>query len=798
MIFVLTLSTLFKIDMIYDLVLHLIKQGCYNKPGNIVILAAYLGQIPKLRKRLQDVVTIVIDERDAELLEQQGIDQEDTSTVQKVQLSKQVTIRTLDNFQGEEGEVIILSLVRNSGTPFNEDTSSLEYVRGKAPIGFLRSVNRTNVGLSRAKHGLYVFGNAPELAQGSKMWSDVLKEFRSSECLGPRLPIACHRHPDYIQWVDSPGVIPVVSPNGGCCRPCGDVLSCGHICPSLTMLGMLRRDGEMPIPNHELTVAMRTCPSPYAVLSVCGEPCELQTCVPCSEEDTSDSTVDLLGQVCLRDLEDDDTLDSMTITLSCRHVFTVEALDSVTRISDFYERDRYGEWTKAILPNASIRHYRPVCPRCSGSIDSLRYGRVLKCSNHSIIQHNVARTLSNQLSWVEGRLDEIRDRLEEEIIQAVHLLGTANLPTLSEAARRASLERIEIALAAEEDFPTSFEFIENLGKLHGFAPRHTKAWRKAVGAASRPYEIAYGVAAYESDPSAAAYNNWLKRLYENGLKKRGGSTAPTVDPAQQRLQQLATKEAHTRIGHVYPRASDRFTVEAFWVTIEILMNLGLAISEACGQIWQRDVPGANTTPLDYFAEFIFLRASKDAETAYRLAEESKSRNKALICQVLVLQTQYEYALHKCRVAIRDGSLLNRGTRDEYSDMCARSIEHIQVLQTSASREIPHESVPGERDMKAEWIGVYFVHPTQIILEAWNDLARAIQNDVLAWRQGQMDGGQLVIWHRLIQEAAAENRESHTEHFYQCPKGHPYTLGECTTVLGRIWCPECGITIGDSD
>ncbi|KAL5632189.1 hypothetical protein ACGC1H_000258 [Rhizoctonia solani] len=223
----------FEIDMIYDLVLHLIKQGSYNKPGNIVILAAYLGQIPKLRKKLQDVVTIVIDERDAELLEQQTMDQEETGTIQKVQLSKQVIIRTLDNFQGEEGEIIILSLVRNSGTPFNEETSNLEHVKGKAPIGFLRSLNRTNVGLSRAKHGLYIFGNAPELAQGSKMWSDVLKEFHSSECLGPKLPIACYRHPDYVQWIDNPDIIPTVSPNGGCCRPCGEALSCGHICPSL-------------------------------------------------------------------------------------------------------------------------------------------------------------------------------------------------------------------------------------------------------------------------------------------------------------------------------------------------------------------------------------------------------------------------------------------------------------------------------------------------------------------------------------------------------------------------------------
>ncbi|KAF8668071.1 P-loop containing nucleoside triphosphate hydrolase protein [Rhizoctonia solani] len=214
------------VDMIYDLVLHLLKQGCYNKPGNIVILAAYLGQIPKLRKKLEEIVTIVIDERDAELLEQHTMDQEETGIVKEVQLSKQVIIRTLDNFQGEEGEVIILSLIRNSGTPFDKESSSLEHVKGRAPIGFLKSLNRTNVGLSRAKHGLYIFGNAPELAQGSQMWSDVLKELNSSDCLGSKLPIACHRHPDYVQWIDSPGMIPIVSPKEDLFR----VATSAHLC----------------------------------------------------------------------------------------------------------------------------------------------------------------------------------------------------------------------------------------------------------------------------------------------------------------------------------------------------------------------------------------------------------------------------------------------------------------------------------------------------------------------------------------------------------------------------------------
>jgi hypothetical protein len=57
-----------------------------------------------------------------------------------------VILRTVDNFQGEEATIVIVSLVRN--------TSSGSH----GAIGFLKSPNRTNVLLSRAKHGLFMLG----------------------------------------------------------------------------------------------------------------------------------------------------------------------------------------------------------------------------------------------------------------------------------------------------------------------------------------------------------------------------------------------------------------------------------------------------------------------------------------------------------------------------------------------------------------------------------------------------------------------------------------------------------------
>lgn len=63
----------------------------------------------------------------------------------KEQLQKQIRISTIDSFQGQEKESIILSLVRS-----NDD----------GDIGFLKDYRRMNVALTRAKEKLFVIGDS--------------------------------------------------------------------------------------------------------------------------------------------------------------------------------------------------------------------------------------------------------------------------------------------------------------------------------------------------------------------------------------------------------------------------------------------------------------------------------------------------------------------------------------------------------------------------------------------------------------------------------------------------------------
>lgn len=67
---------------------------------------------------------------------------------------KKIKITSVDNFQGEESKIILLSLVRNNP---------------KGNIGFLSIHNRVCVALSRAKEGMYIMGNINLLTRQSQV-----------------------------------------------------------------------------------------------------------------------------------------------------------------------------------------------------------------------------------------------------------------------------------------------------------------------------------------------------------------------------------------------------------------------------------------------------------------------------------------------------------------------------------------------------------------------------------------------------------------------------------------------------
>ncbi|CAH1789707.1 unnamed protein product [Owenia fusiformis] len=126
-----------------------------------------------------------------------------------------VKVCSVDNYQGEENKIIILSLVRS-----NDENK----------IGFLKIENRVCVALSRAKVGFYAIGNMELLANNSPLWKKLTTRMTESGNIGQGLELFCQNHPKDEHICAKNGADFSGAPNGGCMKVCESRLECGHAC----------------------------------------------------------------------------------------------------------------------------------------------------------------------------------------------------------------------------------------------------------------------------------------------------------------------------------------------------------------------------------------------------------------------------------------------------------------------------------------------------------------------------------------------------------------------------------------
>lgn len=173
-------------SFIVELCRYIILQG-YDS-SQVTILTTYSGQLHLIRQLMRDQ-----------------------------HLLNGVRAAVVDNYQGEESDIILLSFVRSND---------------EANIGFLKTSNRINVALSRARKGLYCIGNFDCLAEKSPLWQNLMENLAIQDAVGDKLAIYCQNHSDYKVFVASKNDFSQV-PDGGCIRPCDSRLPCGHSCPSV-------------------------------------------------------------------------------------------------------------------------------------------------------------------------------------------------------------------------------------------------------------------------------------------------------------------------------------------------------------------------------------------------------------------------------------------------------------------------------------------------------------------------------------------------------------------------------------
>ncbi|KAI7969203.1 hypothetical protein EIK77_006108 [Talaromyces pinophilus] len=313
----------YEVEMTTALVNHLVSQGEYGS-DEIAVLTPYLGQLQKLRRRLGASFAITLGDRDQDDLDKAGLQEDEehapTPTAVKGTLLQNLRVATIDNFQGEEASVVVISLVR----------SNLQN-----NCGFLRTSNRINVLLSRAKHGMYIIGNSMT-SMHVPMWADVIDIFKRNENIGTSLELQCPRHPDTLITVSKPDDFPRVSPEGGCDLRCINRLSfCGEICP----------------------------PEKY--------------CQTCGSEEIKNYPVDFIMGDLYKYIDLDD---NPCIFPKCGHFLTMENMDGLMDMGKYYVLDERGKPSRISASSEpfSISDIK-TCASCRGPLRYIaRYGRLVR------------------------------------------------------------------------------------------------------------------------------------------------------------------------------------------------------------------------------------------------------------------------------------------------------------------------------------------------------------------------------------------------------------------------------------
>ncbi|CAI5718792.1 unnamed protein product [Peronospora effusa] len=219
-------SNEYEVAYIVSTLRYLLQQGYHT--SDIAILTPYIGQLMKLRSALRGEFVLELNELDQFEIQRivdnnaafiignaivAGDDEDDSIDegtwnenhaklgATKKELSGVIRAATIDNFQGEEATIILASLVRSSTN-----------VHGRGGIGFLKTPNRINVLLSRAKHAKNVMAMDCLCIANATQITSVLPRIRAHLHYLHPTEVACvradsdlrdvvTRAPSYAMWI---------------------------------------------------------------------------------------------------------------------------------------------------------------------------------------------------------------------------------------------------------------------------------------------------------------------------------------------------------------------------------------------------------------------------------------------------------------------------------------------------------------------------------------------------------------------------------------------------------------------
>ena len=304
-----------EVEITVQLIKYLVRQG--YQVNDIAVLTPYLGQLLALRDALsKERMVVFLSEMDEEEIVKKNVVVDDlvdptakkAPTAAKVALKNTIRLSTVDNFQGEEATIVILSTVR---------------CNKKNSIGFLKNSNRVNVMISRAKHGMIILGSAATVKSTKCLFSSVVKQLKELSLCQDYFALQCVNHGE-VNVISTLKELKEYAMDGGCKKKCDSRLICGHKCD---------RSCHPDDINHYGFQCMSKCIKKHA----CGHPCKklcFETCgicpklvekeLPCGHKGMYKCGEPTTGVKCMQKVQITHSLCDHPLTLQCHQVADAE------------------------------------------------------------------------------------------------------------------------------------------------------------------------------------------------------------------------------------------------------------------------------------------------------------------------------------------------------------------------------------------------------------------------------------------------------------------------------------------
>ncbi|KAL8823199.1 MAG: hypothetical protein Q9191_006082 [Dirinaria sp. TL-2023a] len=744
-----------EVEMTAALVSHLVRQGIYGNE-DIAVLTPYLGQLQKLKHRLRSSFAIVVGDRDLEDLEAKGLEDGDgeetsstTSHVRKTTLLNALRIATVDNFQGEEAKVIIVSLVRSND---------------ERRCGFLKTSNRINVLLSRARHGMYVIGNA-DTARCVPMWDQVITILENDGNIGQSLALCCPRHKETSMEVSEPDDFSILSPEGGCDKKslravlpwnvattANDLAKCaiqelkmatfrwlvmvsarirvvGNIPLAATLAQRLAtakshvvlawsrakfdavtRAAIRSATSH-VSLASRTAPGPAHIEARANSHSSI-VAISALPSSVKDMMVDYIMGSSYGEFDLDE---SPCIIPSCGHILTLESMDGHMDMSKYYtmssetiENPITALKTNSVpFSTADLKN----CPLCRKPLRNInRYGRIVRRAWIDEATKKFIVWANAQFLPLASRLEQAEAQLREPAVQ-------------KEAVKSALSGRAAISQALDK---LSLEPI----RLMGSRDEQIKAILKAEKANAR-YKDIFSLRIHivkflhEVDEAEQPISR-IHALVQDARNHRGIDTDITDIPSvlQVRNRLLAT-------------------VLLFRCDYAILFNF---VAHACGTASKGNLRDCR------------LNLELNRKDCENLIHGSRSQQQPA--------QEVEGLLYYARfVALERGVSASRSDAD-MTDLVDRARNQLQLARSIC------QAHPGQ---------------TKGLLAEVSEAEKMLRD--ATFYEPVTNAEKAAVYAAMAQSFQG------TGHWYYCANGHPFTVGECGMPMETSRCPQCGATVG---